>query len=177
MKTTRLVLRPLCPADAPAVAALGGDWDVASMTARMPYPYTPEAAHNWITSLDEGETVYAIKLDDTLIGVTGFTANSDQTGAEIGYWLGKPYWGQGLATEATRALINHCFTHEGFEAVTCCHFGDNPASARVIEKIGFTRIGNCKCWCEAERLEKPAVRYQLSRPPTLWRRLAQFANR
>ena len=60
---------------------------------------------------------------------------------EIGYWIGKPWWGRGFATEATHTLMEHCFDACGFRRLTCGHFVDNPASARVIAKLGFRRVG------------------------------------
>lgn len=165
IKTKRLILRPLESADAERIAELGGDWDVASMTARMPYPYTVAAAHQWIGGLDAGEKVYGIELDGKLIGVTGFTPAPDRRSAEIGYWLGKAYWGQGFATEAARAVVTHCFRNEGFQRITCGHFVDNPASARVIEKLGFVQTGSGIWWCEARRIDTEAVRYELVKRP------------
>ncbi len=177
IKTARLILRPVTVSDAPRIAELGGDWDVASMTSRMPYPYTLDSAHQWIEGLANGEKVFAIEREGVLIGITGFTATPDGTSAEVGYWLGKSYWRQGIATEAAHALINHCFKKEGLRTITCGHFDDNPASARVIEKLGFDRIGTSQCWCEARRLDRPAIRYELNRPQTLWRRLKQLSSR
>lgn len=176
IRTKRLVLRPLSDADAPRIAQLGSDWDVASMTARMPYPYTQEAAHQWIGEIDPGEEVYGIELHGELIGVTGFTPAEDGLSAEVGYWLGKDYWGSGYATEAARAVIDHCFSREGFSFLTCGHFADNPASARVIRKLGFAETGSGHWWCEARRLEILAVRYELPRPRRDWRKFMGFGR-
>lgn len=164
-----MLLRRLRNEDAPRIAELGGDWDVASMTARMPYPYTPEAALQWIDAIDPGEEIYGIEHNGELIGVTGYTPAPDQPFAEVGYWLGKDYWGFGFATEAAQAVVDHCFRREGFKKLTCGHFADNPASARVIAKLGFRQIGSGAWWCEARRLETLAIRYELTRPTATWR--------
>ncbi|MBU2582818.1 MAG: GNAT family N-acetyltransferase [Alphaproteobacteria bacterium] len=176
MHTRRLVLRPLRIEDARRIAELGGDWDVASMTARMPYPYTADTARQWIDETDPGEVIFGIECDGDLIGVTGFTPTEDRLSAEVGYWLGKPFWGNGYATEAARAIIEHCFKREGFSKLVCGHFADNPASARVIEKLGFAATGSSNWWCEARRLEILAVRYELPRPRPNWRRLMGFGK-
>lgn len=174
IKTKRLLLRQLYCEDAPRIAELGGDWDVASMTARMPYPYTEAAAHQWIDGIDPGEQVYGIELEGQLIGVTGYTPAHSGSSAEVGYWLGKSYWGEGYATEAARAIVDHCFRREGFRRLTCGHFADNPASARVIGKLGFEQTGSGAWWCEARRLEVEAVRYELARPVSSWRKLLRL---
>ncbi|MDX2259195.1 MAG: GNAT family N-acetyltransferase [Hyphomicrobiaceae bacterium] len=169
--TRRLVLRALVPADAERIAELAGDWDIASMTARMPYPYTVDAARRWMAEIDPGEIVLAITEQGTLVGVTGFTMASCGRRAEIGYWIGKPYWNRGYATEAVAALIARCFRTKGIEEILCSHFADNPASARVIEKLGFTPRGQSRRWCEARRRDVPAIDHGLARPRSLWRRL------
>ncbi len=165
IRTARLVLRPLSEADLLDITRLAGDWAVASMTARIPYPYTPDDARQWLDGLEKGEFVRAITMadEDSLLGITGYLPSLDGRSAEIGYWVGKPSWGRGIATEAAYALIAHCFASAEFEKLTCCHFADNPASARVIEKLGFTSTGSCSHWCEARRLEVAAEQYELER--------------
>ena len=76
------------------------------------------------------------------IGAVGYFPN-DNGDTEIGYWVGRPWWGQGFATEATRALIHYCFTNGGMASLACCHFIDNDASRRVIQKLGFKSVGPC----------------------------------
>ena len=162
IRTRRLVLRPLTPEDTSRIAELGGDWNVASMTSRMPYPYTLNAARQWLDDQADGEYVRGIELDGALIGVCGYMPAGDDA-AEIGYWIGKDYWGAGYATEAAQAIVDHAFKAGKFQALTCAHFHDNPASARVIEKLGFEKLGPCRCWCEARRHDVEAVRYRLPR--------------
>ena len=165
IRTSRFVLRPLNETDLDEITRLAGDWAIASMTARIPYPYTQNDARQWLDGLDEGEFVRAITIpkEDRLLGITGYVPSADRDSAEIGYWVGKPYWGRGIATEAARAIVEHCFTSAGFKKLTCCHFADNPASARVIEKLGFTSTGQCNCWCEARRVQALAIQHELPR--------------
>ncbi|CFX14095.1 GCN5 family acetyltransferase [Candidatus Filomicrobium marinum] len=170
IRTRRLRLRELTQADARRIAEIGADWDIASMTSRMPYPYSEAAADQWINGIHDKEVVRGIALDGQLIGVTGYLPDEDGQSAEIGYWLGKSYWGQGYATEAAAALIAYCFRRERFSHVTCGHYIDNPASERVIAKLGFTPIGRNRCWCEARNAEVDALRYELKRPQTAWLR-------
>jgi RimJ/RimL family protein N-acetyltransferase len=163
LRTERLELRPLALGDAARIAALAGDWDIARMTARIPYPYSLVDADAWISSIGDGEFVRGIVHQGQLIGACGYVV--DESGAaEIGYWIGKDHWGQGFATEAARAIIGHCFGAGGFKRVVCCHYQDNPASKRVIEKLGFRLIGPCVGWCEARQSEAPTLRYEQRRP-------------
>lgn len=163
IRTERLLLRPLTLSDAGTVAEFVGDWDVARMTGRIRHPYSIVDADAWIASLAPDELVRAIDLDGRLVGAVGYVADEDGS-AEIGYWVGKPYWGHGLATEAATALVDHCFRVERRPRLTCCHFVDNLASARIIAKLGFERTGQCNNWCEARRTELPAVSYERRRP-------------
>lgn len=172
IRTRRLVLRALALSDAPQMARLAGDWDVARMTSRIPYPYSAALAEQWMQALEPGEEVRAITLEGALIGAVGYMPQPDGA-AEIGYWIGKAWWGQGYATEAGRALVRHCFTKRGYTRLTCAHFVDNPASCRVIRKLGFTPIDEaCLVWCDARQAEVPTQWYELKRPimGVLWRR-------
>jgi len=165
MQTQRLKLRLLRNGDAVRIAELGGAWEVASMTGRIPYPYSAEQAHHWLTDLAAGEVVYAIEYEGELIGICGYTPDG-RGSAELGYWIGIPYWGRGFATEATRLLMQHGFTQGRLKRFVCCHFTENPASARVIRKLGFKLLGPCAGWCEARGMEIPALRYERHRPIT-----------
>lgn len=172
IKTRRLVLRALGPRDAPEMARYAGDWDVARMTARIPYPYSEALAEQWMDNLEPGEDVRAVTLGGVLIGAVGYMPQPDGA-AEIGYWIGKPWWGNGYATEAARALVRYCFTKGGYTRLTCAHFVDNPASGRVIRKLGFTPVEEtCLVWCDARQAEVETLWYELKRPimGVLWRR-------
>jgi RimJ/RimL family protein N-acetyltransferase len=171
MRSLRLSYRPLEAADASRIAALAGEWDIARMTSRIPHPYSLVDADLWIASIDGEEFVRGVELDGNLIGAVGYIEGEGH--AEIGYWIGKPWWGNGFATEAARALMEHCFRVIGYRRLTCGHFIDNPASARVIAKLGFRRIGEGSLWCEARQSEVETVRYARRRPLiTAWRRRA-----
>jgi ribosomal-protein-alanine N-acetyltransferase len=170
MRSARLTYRPLAGADASRVAALVGDWDIARMTSRIPHPYSLVDADLWIASLGVDEFVRGVELDGALIGAVGYIEGKSGE-AEIGYWIGKPWWGRGFATEAARTLVAYCFAPGRFRRLTCGHFIDNPASGRVIAKLGFRRIGKGAQWCEARQAEVEIVRYAMRRPLiTLWRR-------
>ncbi len=173
MKTKRLTLRPLNHRDAPRIAVLAGDWAVASMTARIPYPYSETHSRQWISGLEPNEFVCGVEFEGDLIGATGYFPHDDGS-VEIGYWIGQPWWGRGFATEAARLLVRYCFTNRGMTRLVCCHFIDNAGSQRVIEKLGFIATGTCKAYCEARQCDVATVRYELRRPlmARFWRRAA-----
>jgi RimJ/RimL family protein N-acetyltransferase len=163
MRSARLNYRPLEAVDAGRIAALAGEWDVARMTSRIPHPYSLIDADLWIASIGTDEFVRGVEHDGRLIGAVGYLVGKDRQ-AEIGYWIGKPWWGHGFATEAAGTLVEYCFGAAGFRRLTCGHFVDNPASARVITKLGFRRIGRGAQWCEARQSEVETVRYARPRP-------------
>ena len=141
---TRLRLRPLAPDDAARLAALADDLDVARQTAALPHPYTLDDARSFIAAQGDpprGAVNFAVELaGEGLIGVMGFRPEPGSPWPEFGYWLGRPYWGAGLATEAAAAAL--AWAHgRGRRAVTAGHFTDNPASGRVLEKAGFLYTG------------------------------------
>jgi RimJ/RimL family protein N-acetyltransferase len=151
--TERLLLRPFTLADAPTVKKLAGDKAVAAMTLNIPHPYEDGMAEEWIgthrQSFQEGkEAVFAITLkeitlkeNDALIGAIGLTITQEHERAEMGYWIGKPYWGNGYCTEAARESLKFAFEQVKLARIQATHFIHNPASGRVMEKIGMTREG------------------------------------
>jgi RimJ/RimL family protein N-acetyltransferase len=143
LQTARLILHPPRPADAKAIAALADDIRVARNTLRIPHPYTLADAEAFIASADkrEGEAAFAVTLrSGVLIGLAGI-ARLNGNAAELGYWLGVPFWGQGYATEAARAVIDHAFAELGHDVLNSGARISNPASRRVLEKCGFQWCG------------------------------------
>ena len=145
IRTERLVLRAPQSADAARVGKLSRDRDVARMVTSMPFPQPDIAAEGFLLIMEARERlgsdhVFAIELPgDGVIGLCGVHARGDD-GFEIGYWLGRPYWGHGYATEAARALTAHAVALKR-GPVVAGHFEDNPASGRVLEKAGFVYTG------------------------------------
>jgi RimJ/RimL family protein N-acetyltransferase len=145
--TQRLILRPFALADVPAVVALAGDRAVAENTLSIPHPYAEADAEAWISqqpiAYSEGATVnFAVTLrDNTLCGSITLSFNPNYNLAELGYWIGHPFWGQGYATEAATALIAFGFSTLGLNRINATHFADNPASGRVMNKLGMVKEG------------------------------------
>ena len=149
LATSSLILRPLSPADASAIAKLANNYKVASMTESMPYPYYEADALRFIercTSNTDDNCVYAIVEagSGSLVGVCGLHANHGQMGMPyMGYWLGESHWGKGYATEAARALVDFFFKAGSQDELLISVLTENAASRRVIEKCGgkFWRKG------------------------------------
>lgn len=148
IKTPRLRLRPYGPADAGALQRLAGDPAVAGTTLRIPHPYPDGAAESWIGThaalwAAQAELVLAITAASSgeLLGSIGLVFEAAQEKAELGYWIGVPYWNQGYATEAVRAVLDHGFRSLGLNRIEAHHLAHNPASGRVLTKAGMRREG------------------------------------
>ena len=143
LETGRLALRPLNEADARPIAGLINDQAIAAMLARVPHPYALSDAERFID--DQGnETVFAVCLKDRdeLIGCCGLTPDRAGRRAELGYWLGRSFWGRGLATECAQATIDHGFLVMHLDAIDVSCRVVNDASRGVIRKCGFHFVGS-----------------------------------
>jgi RimJ/RimL family protein N-acetyltransferase len=149
LHTERLDLRRFHMEDAPAVCELAGDAAVARNTLNIPHPYTLDAADAWIASrpeaLERGEAVtFAITRQAELIGAIGLTLEMDHDRAELGYWVGRPHWSQGFATEAAAVVLDWGFESLGLRRVHAHHFARNPPSGRVLQKLGMRHEGTLR---------------------------------
>ncbi|HEX5032999.1 MAG TPA: GNAT family N-acetyltransferase [bacterium] len=140
LETPRLFLRPFELWDALEVQRLAGDFRIADTTLRIPHPYEDGMAEAWIAqrALDPGdELVFAIvrKQDAALVGAIGLILRGEE--AELGYWIGVPYWNQGYASEAGAEILRHAFSKLRLNRVYANHFERNPASGRVLRKLGM----------------------------------------
>lgn len=140
--TERLDLRLLTAADAPHFVRLfKDDWDAVKQTGRMPYPVTEAAMRDWIALHAKGSSRTFLMIrrkDDAPLGGVGFGGVGDVQ--ELGYALGRAYWGHGYATEGVLAMIEYARTL-GLSALEAFTFVENPASARVLDKAGFVDLG------------------------------------
>jgi RimJ/RimL family protein N-acetyltransferase len=148
LTTPRLRLRLPQPADAPDIAWYANDLDVARMTTGIPHPYGLDQASAFIERLEasdpDQEALFAIELPgDGVIGLVGFHPN-DEGASEIGYWLGRPYWGRGHMTEAVCAAMEWAARTWARRFVVSGHFADNEASGRVLVKAGFLYTGEIR---------------------------------
>ncbi|WP_281543747.1 GNAT family N-acetyltransferase [Grimontia sp. SpTr1] len=140
--TERLTLRPFAEEDSEIVAQLAGDKRIADMTANIPHPYELNMAKTWIAThqakWESGKgAVYAVTLksDQQLIGTVSFPSIEEGVGV-LGYWIGVPYWGNGYAYEASRALVDFAKEHLGMRYLEVMHLEENQQSQSVINKLG-----------------------------------------
>jgi RimJ/RimL family protein N-acetyltransferase len=152
LETQRLKLRPYAEADIEELLLIIGAREVAATTLRIAHPYTEQDARDFLAITKEaGKLWLAItrSSDDRLIGGIGLRVDEQHQHAELGYWLGVPYWGQGYATEASREIIRYGFETLGLHRIFASHFRQNPTSGRVLEKLGMRYEG-----CQREHLRK-----------------------
>lgn len=146
--TERLKLRLFLKSDAETVQSLCNNYSIYKNTLFIPYPYTIEHALIWMKNhrehFDEDKG-YEFAITDRatgqLYGAIGLTHDSRHHNGELGYWIGEEFWGKGFATEAAKALLAFAFKEKNFNKVYARHFGSNPSSGRVMEKIGMTKEG------------------------------------
>src|SRR5262249_44290404 len=143
LATERLILRAPCFEDARTIAALVNDRRIAENTLRIPHPYGLADAQSFITAANTtaSEIVFLIaRRGGAVIGAC-WIAQFGEEPPEIGHWLGVPFWGQGYATEAARAVIDHAFEDLGYDVVAGGARVSNPASPRGVGKSGVQGTG------------------------------------
>ena len=182
LETERLVLRAPRIEDMAWIAELADNRNVAEMTANIPHPYGMADAAAFVANLPSGAgaATFAIFLrtdgynplgPPIPVGMCGFVARKGEP-PEIGYWLGEPYWGRGIATEAVRALIDHAFGDLRHEALLAAARVVNPASRHVLEKCGFQWTGAGLLRIRAISRSAPFDRFRLDRG--LWASLKSW---
>jgi RimJ/RimL family protein N-acetyltransferase len=190
LETERLALRAPRLEDANAIATLVNDRRIAENTLRIPHPYGLADARAFLATANttDDETVFLITarsagtpagisggavLGGNVLGACGI-ARLDGKQPEIGYWLGVPFWGNGYATEAARAVIDHAFGDLGCEHLLGGARVSNPASRRVLEKCGFQWTGVGLYRIRALRSSAPIDRFRLDRG--LWASLKSWGR-
>ena len=148
LRTARLLLRSLEREDVPAMVRLAGTKEIAATTLNIPHPYTEDDALSFLAKAGEdfraGRSVsFAISIwpGRELCGAVGLNIAEPHGHAELGYWIGLPFWGKGYATEAARGALAFGFQMLGLHRIYAHHFAGNTASQRVLEKIGMRHEG------------------------------------
>ena len=148
LETRRLVLRSPQAQDVSRLAALANDADIARMTLRMPHPFSTHDAEDFVINVAGQDPATARTFlieheDNGPVGVLGIFQDRDLA-PEVGYWIGRPFWGRGYATEALDGAIAWASRTWKRRALVAGHFADNPASGRVLEKAGFLYTGEVR---------------------------------
>jgi RimJ/RimL family protein N-acetyltransferase len=175
LETERLLLRPPRAADISHFMPLLNDFEVSKNLSRVPYPYTEDDACAFIVKMASAlaagaDYVFAILLKQgVFIGLCGV---HPEGGWEFGYWLGKPYWGRGYATEAGSRAVQFAFEDLMAETLNAGWFHDNPASGRVLEKLGFRATGEKELSCVSRGCTVNCHRVALDRTTYMTRKKA-----
>jgi RimJ/RimL family protein N-acetyltransferase len=165
----RCALRPYRRADESSLVRHANNRNVSrNLRDRFPYPYTAADAREWTTRVSGQAPVahFAIVVSNEVVGGIGLEPGTDvfRRSAEIGYWLGEPFWGRGLATEAVRAVTDYAFRTFDICRLEAGVFDWNPASARVLEKAGYTLEGRARLAVTKDGRTGDRLLYALVRP-------------
>ncbi len=170
LRSEQLVLRPLERTDAPRVARLAGDWEVARWTSDIPHPYDAAMARDFIAwaqdELTAGRRFFlamVARASGDLVGIISLTRNGADEG-EIGYWVGRPYQGRGFAREAAGAVIAMAFEALALRRVVAACRPDNERSWRVMENCGMRYVEDVQRWSMARRRTFDLSLYAIDRP-------------
>ena len=147
LRSSKIILAPFSLDDAPLIEKYAGDFEVARTTLLIPHPYPKGEGAKWIAShsiefLEKNNLIFSIRQHSGhLIGAINLKLNLSHHNGELGYWIGKPFWGMNYCTEAAQTLVHHGFTALNLNKIYACHMSINPASGRVMQKIGMTQEG------------------------------------
>ena len=168
LNTDRLLLRKLQAADIPLLVKYAGNKAIADNVLNVPHPYTEEDAIFWLNFVLQGykngeRFVFAITLKQTaeFIGAVGLHPFAKHGTAELGYWLGQPFWVRGLMTEAVRAMLRFGFEELNLHKIHATHFTDNPASGKVMLHNGMIKEGEWKEQYKVGNEYKSVLQYRL----------------
>jgi len=149
IECSQCAIRTLRADDATAIARHANNPNVSRwLRDIVPYPYAMADAQAWIAGAlaARPQSTFAIEVGGEAVGAINYIPGEDieRYSVEIGYWLGEPFWGRGIATAAVKLFCDYCFTELNLLRLYALPFGDNPGSLRVLEKAGFTREGVLK---------------------------------
>ncbi|MEM8687079.1 MAG: GNAT family protein [Pseudomonadota bacterium] len=172
LSTERLQLDAPHVRDVPEIVRLANNYAVVRTLARVPHPFGPEDAHYFLNEVVPKEPNWRVgrKSDGALLGFVGLNPRETPAVMELGYWFGEEHWRQGYATEAARAVVAHAFRALGVQKIVSGHFAMNPASGRVLAKIGFAKTGRSTRYSQVAGEALEHVDFALERAD--WQRLS-----
>ena len=172
LATERLLLRPLQPEDALEVHRLVNDWAVVRMLSRLPFPYPRKLTDEWIASTArqiEAGTGYHLAITgedagrEMVVGCIGLRLDLKPRVGNLGYWVGRRFWGHGVATEAAERLSRWALKNLDLDRLEAHVAVDNPASTAVLRRIGFREVGTGRERFLARGGEHPVLRFEATR--------------
>ncbi|MEQ9642368.1 MAG: GNAT family N-acetyltransferase [Alphaproteobacteria bacterium] len=165
IETSRLRLRRLAPADAPRLAEIQANWNVTRNLAAATFPSSLDDMRHWLagheTEWSAGRAYrFSVICDDAIVGCADIdTIEGDQ--GELGYWLDEPWWGRGFASEAGAALVDFARDTLRLRRLVAGHAADNPASGRVLRKLGFRWREDAAVWSNPRQATIAKTKYTL----------------
>ena len=161
IKTKRLVLKkPSKKINKKLIVSQIGDWEVAKWLSGVPYPYTEQKAEEWLNNINHDDLRFSIFLNGSFIGGVGASLEEDNK-LDLGFWLGKKYWGSGYATEAAMGFIQYVQEETNFKEITACYIKGNADSSNVLMKLGFKEVGECEEYFLSRRKTMPCIKLLL----------------
>ena len=151
--TDRLILRKaISKQDKISLVSQIRDWEVVKWLANVPYPYTYNDCEDYFLISDSNQFALNIFLDNKLIGGVSLTLDGDNY-YDLGYWLGKDYWGKGYATESSKKLLEYALEKLNSPKIKSGYFVDNLSSGNVLKKLGFKEVGIEKRYSDSNKKE------------------------
>jgi len=172
LATERLTLRPFRPDDAAELHRLINDWEVCRTLAAVPYPYARALADEWVTTsgdaLAKGRAYHLVITgregdQEMVVGGVGLRLHRDDRSADLGYWVGRRFWGHGVASEAAGRLVRWALANLDLDRIEASVATDNPGSMSVLRRIGFRQVGTGTQKFEARGGEHPVLRFEAAR--------------
>ncbi len=158
-ETQRLLFRPFIQADIEVLADIANDNDIARQTSKLPHPLKVADVICWLEEIGN-DIAYGIIYQDKLAGsISARVIHEDE--AELSYWVARPYWGKGIASEAVAFFVKHLFEQHDFIRLQASRAKDNPGSGRVLEKVGFNNTGPVLYYSRARNEDVPCWTYRL----------------
>ena len=168
--TERLSLGAILATDIPSIIKYAGDVKVAEQLLNLPHPYYEKDAIFWLNLAhqgwqDQSKYIFGIRLQATqeLVGGIGLHVESSYDRAELGYWIGVPFWGQGYMSEAIATILKFGFREAGLNKIFAIHYMDNPASGKVMIKNGMIKEGELKEHIKVKGAYKNIAQYGLTK--------------
>ncbi|MDB4292713.1 GNAT family N-acetyltransferase [Maribacter sp.] len=151
LETERLVLNQIKPDDIPNIVAYAGNKKITDNTRTMPHPYFAEDAIAWMHMANQGfrngdNYIFALrnKENNLLMGGIGLTLDQEHNRAEIGYWIGEPFWNMGYTSEAVKVLLKFGFDQLQLNKIIAAYISTNSASGKIMIKNGMIKEGEFK---------------------------------
>ena len=163
LRTDQLVLRPFTENDLDRLVDLIGDYEVSKWLTRVPWPYRQDHAAEWLRHCRSDNDDFNLVLDsgDGLIGAVGLS--DTKAGLNLGYWLGRPWWGRGLMSEAVARFVECVFDEMDVDSIVSSVFDHNTASLRLQERLGFKIVGKDVEYSLARGHDVPGIITRLTR--------------